>query len=392
MTPTLAKVFQIAGTNLVRTIRDRSGLFFVFVLPIVIVVALGIQFSGSSQARLGVVAPADDPVAAAILDDLRAGAVRMEIREVVDEETLRTSVERGLLEVGLVLPQGLQEVLADGDSAQVLYLGTPRSLTLGLRPSVETAVGRVSAAYVAARSTERVGIAAVADALPIAHEGFAAMPGVDVSLVPVGERGLFAGFGQFTLGAQTQLVLFMFLTSLTAAAQLVLSKRLGISRRMAATPTSIGTILAGEALGRFGVAMLQGLFILLVTAIVFGVDWGDPLGAGAIVIAFGVVGAGAAMLVGAISTNVEQAGSIGVFAGLGLGAVGGAMVPPEFMPDVMRTVAQLTPHSWALSGLRSLVSEGAGLVAVLPQVGVLLLYGAVLLTLATWRFRRALVS
>ena len=160
---------------------------------------------------------------------------------------------------------------------------------------------------------------------------------------------------------------------------------------MLSTPTPVPSILFGEALGRFGVAMFQGLFIVAATAILFGVVWGNPIGVAAIVIAFCLLSAGVAMLIGAVSSNAEQASSIGVFAGLGIAALGGSMIPPEIFPPVMETISWLIPHRWAIDGLRELVAGGE-LVDVLLQVGVLLAAAAVVLALATWRLRVALTS
>ena len=196
----------------------------------------------------------------------------------------------------------------------------------------------------------------------------------------------------YVMGAQSQLVLFMFLTSMTAATQLIVSRQLGVSRRMLATPTSTRTILLGELLGRFGVAMLQGLFIFLATALVFGVKWGDPVAAGAVIVVFGLVGTGVAMLVGSISNDPDQANSLGVGVAMLLGAFGGAMVPPEVFPDVMRTLSHITTHAWAIDALRDIALRQAGIVQVLPQLGVLLGMAAVLLAAATWRFRKALAG
>lgn len=205
----------------------------------------------------------------------------------------------------------------------------------------------------------------------------------------------------YVMGAQSQLVLFMFLTSVTAATQLIVSRQLGVSRRMLATPTSTRTILLGELLGRFGVAMLlgrfgvamlQGLFIFLATALVFGVTWGDPLAAGAVIVLFGLVGTGVAMIVGSISNDPDQANSLGVGVSMLLGAFGGAMVPPEVFPEVMRTLPHITPHAWAIDALRDIALRQAGIVQVLPQLGVLLGMAAVLLAAATWRFRKALAG
>jgi ABC-2 type transport system permease protein len=97
------------------------------------------------------------------------------------------------------------------------------------------------------------------------------------------------------------------------------------------------------------------------------------------------------MLVGAVAGNAEQASSVGVFAGLGLAAVGGSMVPPEVFPDVMQVISRFTPHRWALDGLREAVA-GAGPADVLPQLGVLAAFAAAFLGLATWRLRSALTG
>ena len=127
------------------------------------------------------------------------------------------------------------------------------------------------------------------------------------------------------------------------------------------------------------------------TALLFGVAWGDPIGAAALVLTFSLTGAAVAMLIGAVANNAEQAGSLGVFAGLGVGAIGGSMIPPEIFPEPMATISWLTPHRWALDGFRELIA-GGGLTAILPQLGVLIAVDVVVLALAAWRLRAALVS
>jgi len=182
----------------------------------------------------------------------------------------------------------------------------------------------------------------------------------------------------------------MFLTSMTAATQLILTRQLGVSRRMVASPVRIGTILLGETLGRFGVAMVQGLFIILLSTLVFGVGWGDPLAASLVVVLFALVATGAAMLVGVFSNNPDQAGALGVMAGMLLGALGGAMVPLEVFPEPAHTIAYLTPHAWAIQGLREVALRDGTVADVLLELAVLGVYAAALMALGTWRFRRIL--
>jgi ABC-2 type transport system permease protein len=180
------------------------------------------------------------------------------------------------------------------------------------------------------------------------------------------------------------------LTSLTGSVALIETRRLGVSRRMLATPTAVRTILAGEALGRLGVALIQGLLIMLGSALIFGVNWGDPVGAGALLLAFALVGSGAGMLMGSIFSTEQQAGAVGVLLGLGLAALGGSMLPLELFSGTMRAVAHATPHAWANEGFAKLVRQGGGIVDILPDLGVLIGYAAVLFVLGTWRLRRAL--
>ncbi len=199
-----------------------------------------------------------------------------------------------------------------------------------------------------------------------------------------------SNLGTFDLGASQELVLFMFLTSLTAAADLILTRKLGVARRMLSTPTSTGVIVGGEVAGRFGVALVQGVYIMVGTLLLFGVNWGDPLGAIAILVVFALVGSGAAMLSGALFRNEQQAGGIGVLLGLGLAAIGGAMVPIEVFPDTMKTIALFTPHAWAIDAFGELVRRDGGFLDILPQLGVLAAFAAVFMVLATWRLHRVL--
>ncbi len=58
----------------------------------------------------------------------------------------------------------------------------------------------------------------------------------------------------------------------------------------------------------------------------------------------------------------------------------------------MRTLSHVTPHAWAMDAFHRLLLDGGGLADVLLEVGVLLGFAAVLLTLAVFRFRRAITA
>jgi ABC-2 type transport system permease protein len=382
----LGRALVIARANLVRLLRDRLGLFFIVVLPMMIIFVTGLQFGGGFESRVGLLSDDAGPLASDLSERLDE---RWQIERYESKDELRNAVERGRVVIGILLPERYDERIADGEEVSVEYLAASSNEAIGRRRIVEAMVAEQSAVVRAARfAADRAGGAAE-DYFESAAALQERLPAVEVGVVTVGQSAFPEELRGFALGAQGQLVLFAFLTSLTGAAQLILSRQLGVSRRMLATPTGVGTILLGEALGRFAVALFQAVFIVAATALIFGVAWGDPLGATVLVLAFSLVAAGVAMLIGAVANNAEQASSIGVFAGLGVAAIGGAMVPPEIFPEPMATISWFTPHRWALDGFRELI-VGGDLAAILPQIGVLLAIGAVVLVLATWRLRVAL--
>lgn len=383
---TVTRVLVIARANLVRLFRDRLGLFFIVILPMIIIFVTGLQFGGSFQPRAGITGAGDDGFAADLADALS------EEWQVVSFETdaqIRERVEDGRLEIGILVPEGYEERLFAGEAVAVGFLAPEDDVAIGRRQVLEAAAARQAAVVRAAAFAAFEAGGEPADHLAAAEGLQDALPPLEVAVTTVGETFFPDELRGFALGAQSQLVLFTFLTSLTGAAQLILSRQLGVSRRMVSTPTPMPAILLGEALGRFAVALFQAVFIVAATALLFGVRWGDPLGVAVVVVAFSLVGAGVAMLIGAIANNAEQASSIGVFAGLGIGALGGSMVPPEIFPEPMGTISWLTPHRWALDGFRELI-VGGSVADVLPQLGVLLGIAAAFLALATWRLRAAL--
>jgi ABC-2 type transport system permease protein len=383
------KVIAIAGTNLRRMLRERSNIFFVFILPIAIILLVGIQFGGGVDAVVGIFAPESRGLPGAVAESVRS-ADEIDTRTFDSEADLVTAVERGEVQAGLFIPPDLQQVVARGGTAEIGFVVRPDGFGPQLQSVVGSAISQVmqpvGAAQFAMAETGRDFDTALDQARAMA----VGLPTVEVDTTTVGEALFPSSMGRFDLGAPQQLVLFTFLTALTGSAALILSRRLGISERMLSTPTSVNTIVAGESAGRFAVAFVQGVYIMLLTWVIFRVDWGDALGAALILLVFSAVGAGAGMLMGAALDNDQQAAGIGVVASLGLGALGGAMLPLELFSPTLKMVAHATPHAWALDGFAELVRRGGNTFDILPELGVLVLYAVVLLALAAWRLRVAI--
>lgn len=366
--------------------RDRAALFFIVVLPVVVIVIIGTTFGEQGRLELGLARTGDGPVAQRVEQALASqGGVKL--RRYDDAAELARDVRRQRLVAGVVVDAAADEAVAAGGEGRVRLIASPASQSgLTARIAVQAAVDRAEAPLAAARlvvaetGAEEERARATADGL--------AQGGEPVALVTVGD-GVAREPGRFSLVVPQELVLFVFINAMAAAALIVSARRNGVLRRSFATPTRTSVVLAGLGLGWLSLSLVQSGLIVGVGALLFDVDWGDPLGAALLVVAFALVGCGAGLLVGAIGKNEDRVSSITPILGLVLAALGGCMVPLEIFPPAMRTIAHVTPHYWAVEAWQRLVFDGVGVGGIAGSLGVLLAFAVVLVAIATPLLRRA---
>jgi ABC-2 type transport system permease protein len=378
---------RIAWLNLRRTVRDRTNLFFLVLFPMLLIMVLGLAFGGEFAPRLAVVSTGSGPLAQQLVDDLEAGS-GIDAEEFESRSAAVTAVEQGRAEGAVVVPEDYDTLLASGDEVVLEYVSSADRTALQMGTIVAAVVDQQAARITVARLLqERVG-GDLEGMLALADGTAEAVPDVAVEATTTGEALFPEDLGRFDVGASGQLLLFIFVTSMTASTALIETRKLGVSRRMYASPTSVRSIVAGEALGRIAIAVLQGAIIMVGSAVLFGVSWGSPAAALLLMLAFAVAAGGAGMLMGSLASSTEQAIAIGLLLALGMGALGGSMMPLEFFSPTMYTIAHLTPHAWAADGFAELIRRDGGVVDVVGQLGVLVAYGVALFAAAAWGLRR----
>jgi ABC-2 type transport system permease protein len=83
----------IAAASLRRLLRDRVGLFFMVLLPIVLILVIGATVRGQSEFRVGV-ADGDGPLAVRLVTELD-GSSSVDARPYDDEQAARDALRRG---------------------------------------------------------------------------------------------------------------------------------------------------------------------------------------------------------------------------------------------------------------------------------------------------------
>ena len=383
-------VLVIAANSLRRLVRERGNLFFLFALPLMLILVLGLTVA-SNEPRIGIRVEDEQSVASERLID---GLERVDGIEVVRFDGLDVAMdelEREDITALVVVPPGFAASLATEDRAELEYRVIPSSGGFEVQSLVRSVVADLNATVRAGRVVgEQTGLPPGAAGERVAAAEAALTP-VGVSSVDAdGEPYVDADSVGFV--AAQELVLFVFLIGMVAASALIQSRQLGVTQRMLASPATTGQVVAGEAAGRYAVAAIQGAFIVGSTALLFGLDWGSWPATAAIVASFALVATAAALLVGALVSNENQSTAIGISLGLALAALGGCMVPLEVFPDWLRRAAHVTPHAWAVDAFSEVIQRGGGLGQVGLELAVLLLYGMALLAAASYALRRAIVG
>ncbi|MHB1064473.1 MAG: ABC transporter permease [Georgenia sp.] len=373
----------IAALELRRFLRDRSNIFFVFIFPLILVLLIGAQFGGGSSGRVAI---AGDPseLRAALVTQLAADDVAVTLGE---PDRVREQLARGRTDVGILVPDDVATAFAAAQDVELeVILGSQAGSPVTFQ-QVQTAVQAVTAERGQLQALTDAGLGAEQAAQALTQARAHTTPS-SIEVVDVNEIAqAFAGVSGFDVGAAGETLLFVFLISLAGSATLIQSRRYGVTARTLAAPVSAGQTLGGQALGRFVIAAFQGVYIMVATALLFGVSWGNVYASMLVLVAFSAVAAGAAMLIGSLLDNEAAASGVGVGLGLVLAALGGSMLPLELFPDTLRTVAHITPHAWAYEAFAEIQRHDGGIVDVLPQLGVLTGMAVILLVLGAWALR-----
>lgn len=158
-------------------------------------------------------------------------------------------------------------------------------------------------------------------------------------------------------------------------------KRLRTLDRMLVSPRSRFEMLAANLVCAVMIGVLQILVMVLSGQFLFGIDWGSNL---VLVIAIGVlyiiVMTALSLLVVSIVKTIGQLGAVSPIILTGMGMLGGCMWPLEIISSkALLTLANLTPHKWAIAAIKEVIIYGVPSTTTYTSVSVLFVMGIVFL-------------
>jgi ABC-2 type transport system permease protein len=381
----------LAGAELRRVTRDRTFAFFIVVLPIMVILLVGLTTAGSTSIRVAVVAGQPTPLATQLVRDLGASPALQTQRYRTRAEGV-DALRRGEVEAVVLVPDALDASLRTGTSTLVPVLvtgdvGSGQAAVTAVTSVVTRHGATVQAAKFATAHSDR----SFAQNLATTRQLQAETTAVPVRTEVVNRKSNFLPLG-YNYSAPTMLVLFVFVNAMAGGAAVIQTRRLGIFSRALAAPIRPRDLVLGEALCYLTLAIGQALLIVGVGAMLFGVSWGNPWAAAALIGMWALVGTGAGMASGTLFRTPEQATAIGPAVGIAFGMLGGCMWPLEIVPRTVALAGHVTPQAWAVDAWVTLLSRGGGLADIAGYLAILAGYALVLFTFAARRLQRSLVT
>ncbi len=378
----------ISANELRRLRSHKEILVFGLALPVVLITLIGLTFGTTGSIDIGILDRDGSARSAALVERFR-GVDGVVLEEFDDLREMRQDVRTTGIAAGLVIPEGYAADV-DRGAGMVEVIAEPTSE--GMASALVTVDGAVSQ-----EAVREAAVAAVADVTGDEAAARRTVGDVAAELVRVGVdlvdlTATDVDLGSFSHTAPGNLVLFVFVNTFVISTILAFDRKGGVIARMLSTPTSPRSVLIGLGASKLSFALVQSAVLVGVGTVFFGMDWGNPIGAAAVVVLFATLSTAIGLLVGATVSDAEQAQAIGIPLSVGLGMLGGCMWPLEIVPRPMQVIGHLSPHAWVMDSWIELIFEGAGVVDILPNLAVLAGLVLVVGALAVGQLRRAVIG
>lgn len=388
---TLTQARLIAGLDLKRRLRDRSILIQVFLAPILLALIVGGAFAGENGLTATIVlADADGTDTTAAITGAIAtegdDGVAFAAARVADLGEATALVEEGEADAVVFLPAGLTDAVGSGEAVELVVVGEAgEAVVTGVATSVADGIAARLQTNRVSVSTTTATAAALEANIDEAALGAALQEPAIIQVIDSRLENSFNIMGFFAPGMA---MIFLFFVMGAASRSLISERREGTLNRMLAGPTGPTAVLAGKTIGVVVLGLLSLLTVYLVTTVLFGVDWGDPVGVLLVIFSVVLAIAGFSLIITGLARNETQAEALTIIGTLLLAVIGGVFVYTTTGP--LATMRAFSPNGQALMAFIELSAGEASWLDILPRVLIILAFGVVTGAIGLLAIRRGM--
>jgi ABC-type multidrug transport system, permease component len=351
---------------------DRRLAFSLIVPPLLQVLLFGFALDVEvNELRIGVVDPSRSAESRELVASITSNPVFHLRGYYASIHELEDDLNRGRLDVGLVIPVDFAKDRLRGRSVRVqLILNAVNANTATISEGYVRAL-------ISAYNAQVTGVPGKPQAGPLtADVTFLYNPGLVTSWYIV--TGVFG-------------VLLVLNASIVAVAAMIKEKETGTVEQLLMTPASSTEVIAAKMAPLFVLLFGMATVVIVVAKAVFDVPMRGsiPLLACAAALCL-LTGIALGTLLSTVSASAQQAQLLALFINPPMATLSGALTPIEAMPKWLQPVTLINPirHFGEIS--RGILVKGAGLAELYLNFLALTGFAFILLAISVWRFRKQL--
>lgn len=369
------RISHLVHKEFIHILRDPRTLAIMIVQPLVMLVLLGYAATTDVEHLRTAVYDGDKSAHSRDLIAAYQSSNYFDIVQYVEkEDDVAYLIDRGDVRGALIIPAGYGQQIVAQEQADVAFLID------GSDPTVaNTAFG----------ASQGVGQALT---IQMIEQKFGTpvdqLPGVDVRPRVWYNPNLESSY--FMIPGMIVLVLFMFTTLFTSTA-IVRERELGTIEQLIVTPIRPVELVVSKVIPYVLVSFVVVVEVLVIGVIVFGI----PVN-GSVPLLLGLSGLflltalGVGIFVSSVASTQQEALLMTLATVLPTVYLSGFLFPIEAMPRWLQFITYLVPARYAMVIVRGILLKGVGLEILIEQVVAVLIFTAIVVTLAATRFKKKL--
>ena len=383
---------QIAWKDLMELFRNRMGLVLLILMPVFMMTMVGYIYPSETSLN-------DVPIAV-VNEDLGVGGVSLgstflstlnmindnasmvTIIDATSLEDIRQMIETGDAEGGIVISSDFSSNIINGQQ------GTVTIVTDQSNPQLSAMIQSVLS-QVFEQMGKLMAQQNIAEQLGITHEmALAAVKPYDIQIEGSIE-GDFSYFDFIAPGIMAMTVMMSVMTGLPAA--ISHERELGTLDGMMVAPINRLSVILGKTLAQIARGILQGVLILGLAMLLFGVTvHGNILLVFALLLlgVFSFVGLGVVLT--SFAKDQETAVMMMTTIMFPMMFLSGVFFPIEQMPWFMQTISKFLPLTYVADALRKVMVLGADIPALTSELSILIVFGVTMIAIAVPVFKRTM--
>lgn len=363
----LLPVVVFAKIDVRRLFRDKVGIFFVFIFPLIFLTVFGTIFGGDSNVsfRVGLVNESSSEFAANFVEQMKQNDIFEIDEEISSLDNSKEKMNRGQIDATIILPEDFGEVQSGNQypsgEARVVYDQTSESAGQALQSIMGDIFKEINNKIV---------------------------PSVEPFTVK-GESTATKGLTQFDYtfsGIMGFTLLSLGIFGPTSVFPRL--KQRGVLRRYNTTTLKVWQYFVGNVLSNAFIGILAVAMMFIAAVLLFDLNMrGSYLNLAFIVVLGTVLLFGIGLAIGGWAKNENQAAPLAQIATLPMMFLSGVFFPVFLMPEFLQNITKFIPLTPIVESIRRVITENVSLMDLGPQLAVMAVWTIVVYIVAFKVFR-----